>query len=34
VDMMSFYIEYADGTTATYNYTVDSGGRITSVTKA
>jgi hypothetical protein len=33
VDMMSFYIEYADGTTATYNYTVDSGGRITSVTK-
>jgi len=34
VDMMSFYIEYADGTTATYNYTVDSGGRITSVTKS
>jgi len=33
VDMMSFYIEYADGTTATYNYSVDSGGRITSVTK-
>jgi hypothetical protein len=33
VDMMNFYIEYADGTTSTYNYTVDSGGRITSVTK-
>jgi hypothetical protein len=33
VDMMNFYIEYADGTTSTYNYTVESGVRITSVTK-